>query len=369
MGILSRIQLSGFKSIKSMDLELRSLNVMIGANGSGKSNLISYFKMLNAMVSKKGGLQNYVMKSGFAQSVLHFGPKITSVIGGILTFENDQYRFIYNHSLVYAPVDQLAFANEFIMWIGLENPGSDVKRLELGNGGKDSNLLQVTTQEGVNFRQATHLISTSQPFHFDDVTSLAGVRQHAYVANCINLEPDGGNLSAVLARLQSSNTRVFDRIISTIRLVAPYFGDFDLTPDNNYTTLNWREKDSEVLFGPHQISDGTLRAMCLITLLLLPDDQLPSMIIVDEPELGLHPYAISVIASLFQAAARRTQVLVSTQSPVFLDHFEAEDVIVVDRNNRESTFTRLDPAELETWLERYTLGEIWQKNIVRGGPH
>ena len=155
-------------------------------------------------------------------------------------------------------------------------------------------------------------------------------------------------------------------------MIAPFFDDFDLAPsaeNGRDIILNWRHVESSQVFGPHQLSDGTLRAICLVTLLLQPEDELPGLIVVDEPELGLHPYALNIIASLFNKASHHAQVLVSTQSSSFLDNFTPEDIVVVGRNDKESTFRRLDAAELEAWLDEYSLGEIWEKNVIQGGPH
>ncbi|MGN6546937.1 MAG: AAA family ATPase, partial [Aureliella sp.] len=184
---------------------------------------------------------------------------------------------------------------------------------------------------------------------------------------------DAGNLAAILYRLrEEQNGAAYHRIVSTIRLVAPFFADFELEPtgpSKKDIILNWREVGSDQVFGPHQLSDGTLRAICLVTLLLQPVDDLPDLIIVDEPELGLHPYALNIVASLFSKAAVHRQVLISTQSSAFLDNFEADDVIVVDRQQNGSTFSRPDSQKLHAWLEEYSLGEVWEKNIVGGGPH
>lgn len=184
--------------------------------------------------------------------------------------------------------------------------------------------------------------------------------------------PDAGNLAALLYRFRHDNNSSYRQIVSTIRLIAPFFDDFDLEPSgpgNTEVILNWREKGSDQVFGPHQLSDGTLRAICLVTLLLQPENELPGLVIVDEPELGLHPYALNIIASLFKKASHYTQVLISTQSTTFLNNFDSEDVIVVSRNGKGSQFERLDPAILQAWLEEYSLGEIWEKNIIGGGPH
>ena len=185
--------------------------------------------------------------------------------------------------------------------------------------------------------------------------------------------PDAGNLAALLLRLRETNSgSAYKRIVTTIRLIAPFFDDFDLEPagpNKKEIILNWRDRGSDQVFGPHQLSDGTLRAMCLVTLLMQPEDELPDLIVVDEPELGLHPYALNVVASLFKKVSHHTQVVISTQSSSFLDNFGAEDVIVVNREGKESLFTRLDPEKLKEWLEEYSLGEVWEKNVIGGGPH
>jgi predicted ATPase len=210
-------------------------------------------------------------------------------------------------------------------------------------------------------------------YHFHDTSQIARVRQHCYIGDNRPLAADAGNLASVLYRLKRQNGgAAYSRIVKTIRMIAPFFDDFDLVPDAEYgkdIILNWRHVESSQIFGPHQLSDGTLRAMCLVTLLLQPEDELPGLIIVDEPELGLHPYALNVIASLFNKASHHAQVLVSTQSSSFLDNFTPEDIVVVGRDDKESTFRRLNAAELETWLDEYSLGEIWEKNVIQGGPH
>lgn len=206
-----------------------------------------------------------------------------------------------------------------------------------------------------------------------DTSPTARVRQYGYVGDNRWLMPDAGNLAALLLRYREENGgSVYRRIVSTIRLIAPFFDDFDLEPagpNKKDVILNWRDKDSDQIFGPHQLSDGTLRAMCLVTLLLQAEDELPELIIVDEPELGLHPYALNVVASLFKKAAHHTQVLISTQSRSFLDSFTPEDVVVVNREGSESRLSRLESAKLEAWLDEYSLGEVWEKNIFGGGPH
>ncbi len=367
MNRLQRLTLSGFKSIKAMDLELHPLNILIGANGAGKSNLISFFKMLNEMMA--GRFQLYIGTSGRAQSLLHFGPKITPQIEAKLEFEVDNGVDAYHIRLFHAAGDTLIFAEETLSFLqtGWPSPRTD----ELGAGHQEARIKEAAKEGKPTAKMLEYLLHRCRVYHFHDTSSTAGVRQSSYVGNDRWLMPDAGNLPALLLRFRKENGgAVYQRIIGTIRLIAPFFDDFVLEPDvSNRVILNWRHKESDQVFGPHQFSDGTLRAIGLATLLLQPEDELPELIVVDEPELGLHPYALNVVAALFSKAALHTQILISTQSSSFLDNCNPEDVIAVNREGKESQFERLNPTKLDAWLDEYSLGEVWEKNIIGGGPH
>ena len=362
MNSLKRLNLGGFKSIKSIDLELHALNILIGANGAGKSNLISFFKMLNEMMA--GRLQQYIGTSGRAQSLLHFGPKITPQIEAKLEFEVENGIDTYQIRLSHAAGDTLIFAEEVISFLeaGRTSPRTD----ELGAGHQESRIGEAAKEEKQTAKILKYLLDRCRVYHFHDTSATADVRQSCYVGDSRWLMPDAGNIAALLLRFREEDKNTaYQQIIGTIKLIAPFFEDFVLEPDASHRViLNWREKDSDRVFGPHQFSDGTLRAICLATLLLQPEDELPKLIVVDEPELGLHPYALNVMADLFSKVALHTQVLISTQSSTFLDNFEPENVITVDREGKESQFRRLNPTELDAWLEEYSLGEIWEKNII-----
>ena len=231
-------------------------------------------------------------------------------------------------------------------------------------------IINEAEEGGPIARTLRHLLNHCRVYHFHDTSPTSRVRQYCYISDNRWLMPDAANLAAVLYALKSHKEKVYRRIVATIRQVAPFFEDFDLEPtDSRDIILNWRHRKSDLIFGPHQLSDGTLRAICLISLLLQPKENLPYLIVVDEPELGLHPYALDVIASLFQAASNQTQVLVSTQSSAFLNAFEPEDIVVVERNDEATEFIRPDAEKLDAWLEDYSLGEIWEKNVIGGGPH
>lgn len=377
MNSLRRLTLKGFKSIREMDLELRPLNILIGANGAGKTNLISYFELLREMMA--GHFQLYVAGAGRAHTLLHFGPKRTQEIEGSLEFVIGGETCSYSHRLYYVAGDTLAFAAEEVA--SGDPAAADVasRTKMLGVGHEEAELREYADDGNSLAGQLHARITQCRPYHFHDTSLTARVRQHCYMWDNKRLHADAGNLAAILLRFRNSGRgQTYKRIVATIRQVAPFFRDFDLQPSEQGRSdviLNWFAETNEAggppdqVFGPHQLSDGTLRAMCLITLLLQPTDELPAIVIVDEPELGLHPYALGVIAALFKKASHHTQVLVSTQSTAFLDHFDPEDVVVVDRKDNQSVFTRPDQEQLDRWLEEYSLGEVWEKGVIGGGPH
>ena len=367
MSRLKNVTIKGFRSIKDVTLELRPLNVLIGANGAGKSNLIAFFKLVNELMAER--LQQYIGATGRATANLYFGPKVTPQLEAELIFEVENGTDIYRMRLFHGAGDSLIFAEETLVFhqTGFPKP----KSISLGAGGHQETRIgeEAEKQEPVA-KALRHLLNRCRVYHFHDTSPTSRVRQYCYVGDKRWLMPDATNLAAVLFELKSRQELVYRRIVETIRQVAPFFDDFDLEPtDSKDIILNWRHRESDLVFGPHQLSDGTLRAICLISLLLQPKDNLPYLIVVDEPELGLHPYALNVIASLFQSVSQHTQVLISTQSSTFLDGFEPEDIVVVERKGEATEFSRPDAGQLTSWLEDYSLGETWEKNIIGGSPH
>lgn len=370
MARLRKVTIKGFRSIRETTLEIRPLNVLIGANGAGKSNLIAFFKLMNELMG--GRLQQYVAATGRATANLHFGPKETQQLEAELEFDVDNGTNTYQMGLSHAAGDSLIFAEETISFqqTGYTTP----KVVPLGAGHEETRIKDKVEEGDVTAKNLTYLLNNCRVYHFHDTSPSARVLQYCYVGNKYWLMPDAANLAPILYDLKSSGQAAYRRIVATVRQVAPFFEDFVLEPDSGADSsdiiLNWRHRGSDLVFGPHQLSDGTLRAICLISLLLLPSERLPGLIVVDEPELGLHPYALNLVVSLIRAASRHTQVLVSTQSTAFVDNFEPEDIIVVERNDEEATeFSRPDTGKLNEWLEDYSLGEIWEKNVIGAGPH
>lgn len=366
MSRLKKVTIKGFRSIKEVTLELRPLNILIGANGAGKSNLIAFFKLMNELMAER--LQQYIAATGRATANLYFGPKITPQLEAELVFEVENGTDSYSMRLFHGAGDSLIFAEETLIFHqkGFPKP----KSVSLGVGHLETRTGDEAEKQEPVALVLRRLLNRCRVYHFHDTSPTSRVRQYCYVDDKRWLMPDAANLAAVLFDLKSHREVLYRRIVATIRQVAPFFEDFDLEPTaSKDIILNWRHRESDLVFGPHQLSDGTIRAICLISLLLQPKDDFPYLIVVDEPELGLHPYALNVIASLFQSASKHTQVLISTQSSTFLDSFESEDIVVVERKGEATEFSRPDAEKLTSWLEDYSLGETWEKNIIGGGPH
>jgi predicted ATPase len=363
---LARVEIAGFKSIRQTSLELRPINVLIGANGAGKSNLVSFFKMVGSMMTRN--LQLFVAKSGYAPSLLRFGPKITPEIEATFAYHTREGSNTYLMRLVHAAGDTLIFADESLAF---QRAGSStLRRISLGAGHKES-LLPGAAPTHKMAEVARFCMSRYRVFQFHDTSESARIRGKGDIENSGFLMADAGNLAAVLYRLKSSQPTYYDRIVSTIRQIAPFFDDFVLAPDRDnpaMIALRWKQTDSEYDFGPHQLSDGTLRTMALITLLLQPEADLPALVVLDEPELGLHPYAVTVIGGLIRAAALGRQFILATQSTAFLDQFDIEDVVVVEQRQGASVFERRSADQLKEWREAYSLSELWEKNVLGGRP-
>jgi predicted ATPase len=340
--------------------------------------------MMSRTNSSLGQLQNYIAESGYAHSLLYYGPKETPQMEATLEFETEVGLNTYNQRLFHVAGDTLAFADELLDFRRRGHQGPHAPPLSLGGGHKETRIGEEADRGNSTAKVFRHLLNQCRVFHFHDTSLTARIRQYCYAGDSRWLMPDAGNLAAFLLRLRDENEgAAYKRIVTTLRLVAPFFIDFVLEPtgpNKKDILLNWLEDSgdldsvagtggSQQVFGPHQLSDGTLRVMCLVALLMQPENELPDLIIVDEPELGLHPYALNLVAALFKKASNHTQVLISTQSSSFLDNFDAEDVVVVSREGNESRFERQTADKLEAWLEEYSLGEVWEKNVIGGGPH
>ncbi|GAA5484096.1 AAA family ATPase [Haloferula sargassicola] len=367
MNMLHRMSLSGYKSIRHLeDLEFAQLNVLIGANGAGKSNLIAFFKMLN--FSMTNSLKEYVARAGYANSILYRGSQVTKQITASLSFQRPQGHNIYELSLTHSD-NSLIFTEEAVTWHkeGMQRP----KRTSLGVGVDRTLLNDPKRLQDATVKEVRRLLVSARVYQFHDTSPTSPLRSKWNINDNRYLFDHGGNLAPMLYYLREKRPETYDVIVNTIRLAAPTFEDFALEPDRlnpDVIDLRWREKESSYELGPHQISDGTLRFMALVTLLCLPPNELPGLMIIDEPELGLHPAAIGVLGELIKAASASVQVFVSTQSVTLVNQMDLGDVMVAEREDGQSVFRRLSADELEPWLEDYSIGELWEKNLLGGRP-
>ncbi|MFD2471545.1 AAA family ATPase [Amycolatopsis silviterrae] len=359
---LQRVTIEGFTSIRSATVDLGNINVLVGANGAGKSNFIQALGLLGRIVDRELGL--FVGLNGGASALMN-----KSDDANLIHLELDADPNSYEAQLVGSADDELIFYREVIYF---HRPEYDRRYDEvLGSGHRETRLVKKAEERPG--RVASHVIDLlkgCKVFHFHDTSANAPVKRFSPTADNIALARDAGNLAAYLFRLQESENKTeraaFRRITGAIKLVAPFFREFVLRPENDRIRLRWRQTDSEAVFSANQMSDGTLRFVCLATLLLQPE--LPALVVLDEPELGLHPFAIVQLADLLRQAAKGSQVLIATQSVTLMNQFAVTDLIVVERDAGATSFSRPDENALREWLADYSLGELWEMNLLGGRP-
>lgn len=370
MHSLETLSLKGFRSIKELDnFTLGPITVLVGANGSGKSNLIGFFRMMNEMML--GGLQQFLQSGGGGSNFLHFGPKRTRFLDAKLMFRSDSGLNTYHCELTFAAVDRLMFVQEEVQFQRNGTNYPKVIPIE-NNEPSESTLSRFLDPERKNERFIKWFLDKTRVFHFHDTSMTSRMRNYCDEDDAPYLRAEGGNLAAVLLRLQKEFPANYRRVVAGVNTVFPELKDFHLEPttrNGKGLLLRWQPTSNPTeIFGPAHLSDGTLRIIALVTLFNLPEEMATWMIILDEPELGLHPAAEAYLASLIRSTSTQTQVLLSTQSATLVDHFKPSEIVVTEMHEGASTFKRLDQEKLGHWLKRYTLGEAWRKNVFGGRP-
>ena len=360
---LDKLTILGFKSIRELkDFELKDLNIMVGANGAGKSNLISFFRMLQSLIER--ALADYVRDSGGISDLLHNGRKATKKMEFETRFGPRGYRF----TIKPGPGEGFALTDEARYY-----EHGHTGWWEFGSSENNFSLLvkeaKGTSRDSQFSRPVYNAINSWKIYHFHDTSSTAPMRHAEIIEDNEVLRYDASNIGPFLFRLRNEKKSYYNEILNACRLVAPFFDDFLLGPQQlgpkTKVALSWKAKGSDYPMQPYHLSDGSIRFICLATALLQPEP--PSTIIIDEPELGLHPEAIQILGELIEDAAKRTQLIVATQSPLLLDQFSIEDIVVVNRKEGQSTFERLKRTNFNEWLKDYSIGELWAKNVIQGG--
>ena len=359
---LRPVKLQGFKSIKDLDLDMNPINILIGANGAGKSNFISLFTFLRNL--SEGKLQIYTEKQGYASTFFHFGPKHTPSITIDMGIDINGYHVEFVHG---EANDTLVFDTEYC------TIASSSKKYSTKGQLGESGLLSGSETDSKHVRDYTReYMQQCKVYHFHDTSPTAGFKKAQGISSSVLLAADASNLAPFLLYMKEHNPANYQYIVANIKTVAPFFHDFYLVPSgepgNKSVLLRWLHRDYDEPFSANQLSDGTARFICMAVLFLQPEWCRPKTIVLDEPELGLHPAALDVLAELVKTTAKNNQVICSTQSVAFANHFAPEDFIVVDQAQGASTFKRPNGKELDHWLENYGMGDIWSKNLIGGRP-
>ena len=364
MRTLEKLTIKNFKSIREQTLSLGPLNVFIGGNGSGKSNLIQVFRCLREIVNQN--LAVYTATKGGADTLLHFGRKRSLTMSFRLDFSEGDTANAYSVMLQAADDDTLFVASETAYYHDRKNYPKKPYDHPIASASKESKL---KATRHICATQVMHDLDSYRIYHFHDTSDTAPAKAANDLDDNRVLRPQAENLAAFLYWMQQRKPDHFANVQDTVRQIAPFFEEFRLQPsrlNEKKIFLEWKERGSDAYFNASSLSDGTLRFICLTTLLLQPD--LPAVILLDEPELGLHPAAVTLLADLLSSAATRTQVIVATQSVTLVNQLEQDSVWTVDRADNQSVFRHLKGEDMSTWLDGYALGELWEKNVLGARP-
>ena len=363
MRTLERISISGFKSIREQALPLESLNLLIGPNGAGKSNFVEAIRFVGEVVNQR--LARYVLVKGGADKLLHRGRRHTPCAHLQLDFAGDEERPAASYQLKVSGTENNGlFIQEEAIRTQAQDGHSGTSdawtRRDLQETGLQERPVSSKAAEGL-FQD----LNSCQAYDFRDASPSATMRHTCDLHDNRSLRPQAENLAAYLYWLQETEPVTYALIEGQVRQIAPFFDAFDLEPMRltpDCIQLAWTERETGARFRAPSMSEGTLRFICLATLLLSPD--MPKVVVLDEPEFGLHPDAIEKVAALLRIAARKTQLIVATQSVTLVNHFEPASVWLVDRRNGASLFRSLKDQDYRAWLEDYALGELWEKNVL-----
>ena len=345
---IERLHVRGFRSLADVKLcPTAGANVLIGANGSGKSNFVHFFNMLSWML-KSRRLAEFVSREGGADHQLYGGSDTTPRLDAEITIRSETGRNDYRFSLVYAHPDQLLFSDEAYrhsrddfeskaVWNHLGAGHREAQIVSAGQGYYEGSAASRKTALTV-----TNLLRNCAAHQFHNTGSTSNFKKtwdpgdHAY------MRTDGGNLAAILYWLEHQDLDRYELICGHIRRVLPGFDCFQIEERHGKVALRWRSRLSNETYGAHLTSDGSLRFFALATLLNLPGEMLPGVLVLDEPELGLHPKAITLVADMIRAIEEDRQIILATQSPLLVDAFGLDEVFVLEMRDGRTELTSPD---------------------------
>ena len=371
---LESVRIRGFRSLADVELSgLGATSVLIGSNGSGKSNFMRFFEMLSWMVRSRA-LGEFVEKHGGAADQLFGGNSVTPRMEAEMALRTEAGRNDYRFSLTHAHPDRFMFTEEAFRF-SRSGWRTEASWNHLGSGHREAGIVEAAhSSASSEFNPATarvivHLLRSCSVYQFHDTSDTSNFKKRWEAEDNGTLRTHGGNLAAILLRLEQEDNRRFELICQHIARVLPVFDRFQIEESYGRVLLRWKARGSEKTFGAHLTSDGSLRFFALVTLLNLPREMLPDILLLDEPELGLHPVAVALVGNMIKALACNAQIIVATQSPLLVDVFELDEIVVLDLHDGRSVFRRLDADSYRTWLDdSFTPGELWQKNLLGGRP-
>lgn len=364
--MIEQVLIKNYKSIRDLTLPLHSLNVLIGSNGAGKSNFISFFELVKSIYEQRLG--SYTLAKGGIDNLLYQGRKVSDSIKGLLDFD-DTNAFFFEIRPSQSSKGYLEYTGDYFNNFHKSGKKYSEWNRTLWDSAVDESSLADNKRWRADYLK--RYLSSFTVYHFHDTSASSPMRGACNINDNAYLRDNGSNLAAYLYLLMQTDEKSFRLIEGVVRSVAPYFKRFKLHPDandNNRIRLEWEEKDTDMYLDGYSFSDGTLRFIALTTLLL--QSKRPEVIIIDEPEIGLHPAAINKLAELVKTTSRKSQIILSTQSTNLVNCFDVKDVIVVDRADHQSVFRHLSGNELERWMADYdlTISDLWEKNMIGGQP-
>jgi predicted ATPase len=372
--MIQSVHIRGFRSLADVEIPgMPQAAVLIGANGSGKSNFIRFFEMLSWML-KSRQLSEFVARQGGADDQLFGGNNLTPRMDAEIAMITNSGRNDYRFALSFAHPDRFFFSEEAFRF-NKSGLSTEAQWQYLDSGHREARIIEVAQSvedHGVNrltARTIVNLLRNCSIYQFHDTSDSSDFKSTWDVGENHQLRSHGGNLAAVLYRLEQQDLRRYELICAQIGRILPGFDRFTIEEDYGRVLLRWRAKWSRKTFGAHLTSDGSLRFFALVTLLNLPPEMLPDVILLDEPELGLHPAAISLVGGMIKSLAAERQVIVATQSPLLVDAFDIEEIFVLDLKEGRTQCRKLDSDSYRRWLENgYSPGDLWRKNLLGGRP-
>lgn len=373
-GRIDRFSVKGFRSLKDVGtISFPDLTVIIGSNGAGKSNCIKFFEMLSFMLRSQN-LSEFVAKNGGADDQLFMGARKTPQMEAEIRIKTqlgfNDYKFTLTHAAS-STGGRLMFVDEAFRYSNLDYVGK-ADWIQLDSGTFEAGIVDFTQRPDVDQKQrktariVVNLLKNCTTYQFHDTSTHSFLKQEWDEDDNRFMRSHGGNLAPILLRLKNEDIKRYKLIIRQIQRVLPSFGDFELEPLRGRIALRWQHKYGDKTIGAHLTSDGSLRLFCLMTLLNLPSDMLPDVLFLDEPELGLHPYAITLVSEMLGEVSQTRQVFVATQSPYLVDCFDLENIIVAELKDGATELKTFDKAAYQRWLkDEYRVSDLWLQNILR----